>query len=82
MDQNDLFKISKFAIFFVLWLSNWITLGGPQYHETCLNYTSQNISIKYNLYDKKHIKSNIKVIGKENQQYKDDKILSIGLNYL
>ena len=35
MDQNDIFKISKFAIFFVLWLSNRITSGGPRYRETC-----------------------------------------------
>ena len=35
MDQNDIFEISKFAIFFVLSLSNRIISGGPQYRETC-----------------------------------------------
>ena len=35
MHENDIFKMSKFAISFVLWLSKRITSGGPRYRETC-----------------------------------------------
>ena len=46
MDQNDIFEISKFAIFFVLSLSNRIISGGPQYRETCQWYLCVQFEFK------------------------------------
>ena len=38
VDQNDMFEVLKLDLFFVSWLSKILTLGGPQFQETCLMF--------------------------------------------